>query len=264
MPSLEKIVKAVGIDWTNTFINWSGGVALECDFDISPTDFLRFANQDFQNKDKRGIINAITNAKRAIDCQVDTLLACIGYSPNTKLPQNVMDYIKRHSLSDEHVDTSQKLKLIRTLEVAPSNLISKIRGIRNLLEHEYKLPTEAQANEALELATLFVGSVNNVLNTFVDGFYISSEEGIFEIINPRSWENVLSVIVHRGYFDIAGKAKHKEIQKVRISKTKKQYLELIRLNIAISIGGNVEDALYDLLQTINCNIPQNMVKVTLV
>jgi hypothetical protein len=262
--SLENITKAIGIDWTNTFIHWSPGVRYECDFDISPSDFLRFANQDFQNKDKRGIINAVTNAKRAIDCQVDTLLVCIGYGTNTKrLPSNVTDYIKRRSLSNESADVTQRLKLIRALEAAPSNLISKIRGIRNLLEHEYRLPTDAQANEAIELATLFVGSLSNVINTFLEGFDICNEEDMFQR-DYRLWDNLLKVIFREGYFEIIGKANRLEVGRMRISKTENQYLELLRLNIAIGINGNVEDALYDLLKSINCDIPKNMVKVTLV
>ena len=157
--SLKNIVKTVGIDWTKAFIYWEPGIRYECDFDITPNDFLRFANQDLQNIDERGIINAITNAKRAIDCQVDTLLACIGYKPNTNLPQNVKDYIKQHSSSNENVNIPQRLMLVSCLDAAPSKLISKIRGIRNLLEHEYNLPTVDQAHEAIELATLFIGTV---------------------------------------------------------------------------------------------------------
>lgn len=263
--SLENIIKSVGIDWTNTYINWGGGVALSCDFDVTPNDFLRFANQDLQNKDKRGIINAITNAKRAIDCQVDTLLACIGYEPNTNLPQNVKDYIKQHSSSNEYVNIPQRLMLVSCLDAAPSNLISKIRGIRNILEHEYSLPTIDQAHEAIELATLFIGTLNNVLNTFIDGFDMSSEETKFEG-DPRLWKNVMYVAFHDDCFNIGIADKIKEYKKKpdRILKTETQYLELIRLNIAIGTSGNIEDALYDLLQTINCNIPQNKVKVKLV
>jgi hypothetical protein len=258
--SLEDLIKAIGIDWTKTFILWEPGSIYECDFDISPTDFLRFANQDLKNKDKRGIINAITNAKRAIDCQVDTLLECIGYSPNTKLPQNVTNYIKQHPLLNESSDVPQRLKLIRTLEAAPANLISKIRGIRHDLEHEYKLPTEAQACEAIELATLFIGALSNVINRFNEGLKISSEGGGFT--DADSWKHALYLGFHKGYVEIFDDTRRKD--RYRISKTEKQYLELIRLNISISIGGNIDDALYDLLKTINCDIPQNKINVTII
>ncbi len=263
--TLEELAKAVGIDWTNTFIYWSPGARYECDFDISPSDFLRFANQDFQNKDNRGIINAVTNAKRAIDCQVDTLLAYIGYGTKTKrLPPNVTDYIKRHSLPDESADVTQRLKLIRALEAAPSNLISKIRGIRNLLEHEYKLPTDTQTYEAIELATLFVGSLSNVINTFLEGLDISNEEDMFQR-DYRLWDNCLRILFREeGYFEIIGKANRLEAGRMQISNTESQYLELLRLNIAIGINGNVDDALYDLLKTIHCNMPQNKVNVTVI
>lgn len=261
--SLEDIIKAVGIDWTDTFISWSGGVDLDFEFDITPADFLRFANQDFQNKDERGITNAVTNAKRSIDCQVDRFLACLGYEPNTDLPQNVKDYIKHHSTLKEGVGIPQRLKLLRALEVAPSNLISRTRRIRHLLEHQYKLPTKTKASEAIEIATLFIGTLNNVLHTFIDGFDIGDEENIPQD-DYSLRENVVRVLSNGSYFKIVGRVKRQIIGECKISNTENQYLELLRLNIAIGIGGNVEDALFDLLKTINCDIPKNMVKVTLV
>lgn len=259
MMSLENITKAVGIDWTRTFIYRDSGSPLNFDFDITPDDFLGFANQDFQSKDKRGIVNAITNAKRSIDCQTDKFLAGIGYEPKADLPQNVRDYIEQHSTSNECVDIRSRLKLLRALDVAPLNLISKIRRIRNLLEHQYKLPTETQVAEAIELATLFRGTVNDVIHNFADRFHIGNEENMF---GDGGMGSLLVVDFVDGHFEVI--ASRQEIKKIQISKTEKQYLELLRLNIAVSIGGNIESALYDLLQTINCNIPQNKVKVKLI
>ncbi|MGD0794658.1 MAG: hypothetical protein ABR958_03570 [Dehalococcoidales bacterium] len=266
--SLESIIKNIGIDWTNIYLTWGGSFFFECKFDITPDDFLKFAKQDLQNKDERGIINAITNAKRAIDCQVDTLLSCIGYKPNTDLPQNVKDYIKKQSSSsNETVNITERIKLVSCLEAAPSKLISKIRGIRNLLEHEYSLPTIEQAYEAIELATLFIGTINNVLHTFIDDFEISSEEIKLEE-DSRLWKNVMYVTYHDddNCFHLGTTDKVKQYKKKpdRILKTETQYLELIRLNIAIGISGNIEDALYGLIQTIKCNIPKNKIKVTII
>jgi hypothetical protein len=265
--SFASIVKKTGIDWTNTYLTWGGSFYFECKFDITPDDFLKFAKQDLQNKVERGIINAITNAKRAIDCQVDTLLSSIGYKPNTDLPQNVKDYIKKHSSYNEIVNITERIKLVSCLEAAPSKVISKIRGIRNLLEHEYSLPTIEQAYEAIELATLFIGTINNVLHTFIDGFEISSEEKKFEG-DSRLWKNVMYVAYYDNdnYFQLGTTDKVKQYKQRPdlILKTETQYLELIRLNIAIGTNGNIEDAFYDLIQTIKCDIPKNKIKVTIV
>lgn len=256
--SLENIIKDVGIDWTRTFIYRDVGSPLNFDFDITPDDFLRFACQDFENKNNRGIVNAITNAKRAIDCQVDKFLASIGYGPNAGLPQNVKDYIKQYSMFNKHVNIPERLKLVRALGVAPSNLISKIRGIRHLLEHQYKLPAEAQVAEAIEIATLFIGAVDNVLNSFIVYFHIYSEGPMQEGHLP---ENHLTIAFEEGHFEITGFVNHQEIGNIKISKNESSYLELLRLNIAVSINTNVDTAIYAILQTIECKIPQNMVKV---
>jgi len=226
--SLANIAKAVGIDWTRTFIFWDTGALLNYDFNISPDDFLRFAIQDFQNKDNHGIINAITNAKRSIDCQVDKFLACIGYEPNADLPQNVKAYIKQY-----RVDIPQRLKLVGALGVAPSNLISKIRGVRHLVEHEYKLPTETQVAEAIELATLFIGAVDNVLNSFKESYYIYSEEPTKEDYLPG---NHLTFAFSEVHFKVTGFVNYQEIGNVIIPETESPYLELVQLNIAVSIN----------------------------
>ncbi|MEW6035877.1 MAG: hypothetical protein AB1529_04650 [Candidatus Micrarchaeota archaeon] len=59
--------------------NWSSPV-----FKISPYDFLRFAKSDLNLKTKRNTINALSNTKRAIGCQVDTLLYFLGHYKKAK------------------------------------------------------------------------------------------------------------------------------------------------------------------------------------
>ena len=57
----------------------SGGTGLNFDeFDITPRDFLRYAKDDFQSQSEAGLINALSNAKRAIDCQIDTAIRSMG------------------------------------------------------------------------------------------------------------------------------------------------------------------------------------------
>src|SRR5262245_56669507 len=137
--SLEALAETVGIDWTSTYFDFGSGTRLDFEFDLNPGDFLRFAQQDFYSRDKQGLVNTLTNAKRAIDCQVDKFCVCIGYQPKSELPQNVKDYIKPHTNPNVRADVPQRLRLLHALDVAPPSLISKTRTIRNILEHEYQL-----------------------------------------------------------------------------------------------------------------------------
>jgi hypothetical protein len=92
--SLEALAKTVGIDWTNTYFDFGSGTRLDFEFDLDPGDFLRFAQQDFHSRDRRGLVNTLTNAKRAIDCQVEKFCACIGYQPKSELPQKCQGLYK--------------------------------------------------------------------------------------------------------------------------------------------------------------------------
>lgn len=47
-------------------------------FEVTPTEYLAFAENDLESKDLRGLINALSNTKRALDCQIDSLLYTFG------------------------------------------------------------------------------------------------------------------------------------------------------------------------------------------
>ncbi len=146
--TLLRLLQEIRIDLTNTIIIPQGGsYYIENIFELMPKDFLRFAKMDFKLKDDRGIINSLTNAKRAIDCQVDEIFEKCGITIND-FDYEIKEFIKLFELDD---DIPLKLKFIHALNLAPSNLISKTRNIRNKLEHSYRKPTISEAKEALDL-----------------------------------------------------------------------------------------------------------------
>jgi len=129
---LELIQKKLKIDFSKTVIEKDGAGSISSEFDILPRDFLRFAKSDFKTHELKGNVNALTNAKRAIDCQIDSAFAMFGisYDKIPEISQNLVD------LEDfENSDIAYKLKLVKALDFAPSGLISKARLLRNKLEH---------------------------------------------------------------------------------------------------------------------------------
>lgn len=46
---------------------------IETDFDISPEQFLRFAEYDLSAKYDHYLVNSLSNTKRSIDSQLDSL-----------------------------------------------------------------------------------------------------------------------------------------------------------------------------------------------
>src|SRR5690554_5080866 len=52
---------------------------IENEFEIKPEDFLNYAEKDLESEYDHKLINALSNAKRSLDCQVDILLMAFGY-----------------------------------------------------------------------------------------------------------------------------------------------------------------------------------------
>src|ERR1035437_1444665 len=175
MNALESLTKSVGIDWTKVNIWWDSGRRLNAEFGVSPQEYLDFAYQDSQSNDTRGCINAISNAKRSSECQIDEFCACLGYI-NKELPKNVTNYVEKYSPTTKNLKILPKLKLLNALDVAPLVLILKMRSTRNKVEYQYKLPNKDETTEAIEIAELFNAKVNNALMNFGEGILLRSDD----------------------------------------------------------------------------------------
>jgi hypothetical protein len=120
----------------------SGGGSFEmADLNTSPLEFLSLAEDDFQRGGLAALVNATTNAKRAIVSQLDQLLITFGYQP---LRRNV----------------PKKIERLRALGLLTPSLLRKVVDMRNILEHEYATPELEMVEEALDIASLFVMSAS--------------------------------------------------------------------------------------------------------
>lgn len=120
--------------------------SLDFPFEQTGDDYLKSAERDLQHEDNSGNINALTNAKRAIDCQLEALIAKFGLSKKKAFPER----------------TSQ---LQRIGLVAP-RILQKVNKTRNFLEHEFKVPEREAAEDAVDIATLFVKVTNSIFYDF--------------------------------------------------------------------------------------------------
>lgn len=128
----------------------SGGGSFEmADLNTSPVEFLSLAEDDFGRGGLSALVNATTNAKRAIVSQLDQLLISFGYQP---LRWNV----------------PKKIERLRALGLLAPSLLRKVVDMRNILEHEYATPELAKVEEALDIASLFVMSASAMFIPFDD------------------------------------------------------------------------------------------------
>ena len=80
--SVKQRLKESKIDFTNFYIGIDNFDYFDYKndfFDINPEEYLLFAKEDYKDKSRRGKINAVTNAKRAIDCQTELILKLLGF-----------------------------------------------------------------------------------------------------------------------------------------------------------------------------------------
>ncbi|MGF1873421.1 hypothetical protein [Photobacterium indicum] len=165
---MEDIVsgfKSIGMDWTKivVFSNMGNWLGLNHKFAISPKEFLRYAKTDYKGKDTRALINALSNAKRAMDCQVDLFIQSIGLKHSGKFPAEVDNYIKINSTES---NGNKNYRLIEALGVSPAGLIGRYRELRNKLEHFYETPDSQLVKESIELAELLISTIDNAMRSF--------------------------------------------------------------------------------------------------
>lgn len=178
MPSrLLKCFLDLRLDFHQTVVLYQGGSGGLDYFDIKPRDFIRYAKEDFKAGDQKGLVNSLTNSKRAIDCQIDTTLKYFGIAYD-KISKSSEPLVQDLALSKKALP--HKLKLVQALGFAPSGLTSKVRTLRNKLEHYYKFPSIDEIEEALEISELFILSVESKTKMVDDDFLMSSSDFVYK------------------------------------------------------------------------------------
>ena len=228
---LKRIVETLGFTEHNTIKLCSGGGQLRHDFDINPDDFLQMAEDSYG----RGALpQALTDAKRAIHCQIDQALLALGYS----LEERGMKW---------------KLSLMTRCGFVAPRIMKKVSDARNLLEHEYRAPTKRRVEEALDIAALFVGATRRHLDYFehefcvgkkseqIDDFDCSSELSFHydedkHYYHVIACENILpNTYGHRS--DIMGK--------IKVDAKDDLFPLLVKLTVAGDHEGKVKQALQE-------------------
>lgn len=129
------------------------------DFEITPNEYLKFAKQDLKDNNNRALVNALSNAKRSIDCLIESTLK--GLSIDIKNDTLINDFCNKILSKENKSIEPRTLKLFTALSLAPSVLITDVRKIRNDIEHEYKLPKKEDVIKAIEVAELLIHSVES-------------------------------------------------------------------------------------------------------
>jgi len=133
----------------------------ETPFDTKPEEFLKFAEDDLRIGESKGQYNSLSNVKRAIDCQMDSIL---------------LRFCLYEISKSEKWNFPKKIDVLNKLGIISPRILQKINAKRNSLEHEYKKPTREDVEDAIDVATLFVHYTNKFLFNTPTELEISKED----------------------------------------------------------------------------------------
>ncbi|SHL96316.1 hypothetical protein [Mucilaginibacter sp. OK098] len=126
---------------------------LETPFDISPAEFIKYAEFDLTSSYDHKAVNALSNAKRAMDGQLDSLLLSFGYYKTSQ---------------KGYWGFPKKIDLVKELGIIAPRILNKVNKQRNLLEHQFIKPELTIVEDFLDIAMLFVASTDRYTLRFVN------------------------------------------------------------------------------------------------
>ena len=222
--TLTEASKSIGVRWEAAECYVNDFDDLIFDFPINPHDFLSFAEKDLNSTNEvHSLVNCLTNAKRAIDSQVDRVLSALGFS------------IK-------HKSFKTRFDIFRGTGIVAPRIIRKVRAARNLLEHEYNRPVRNDVEDALDIATLFVLATDRLFLQFpIDVYVYNKEEENDEGFIPKNCLNIYFKD-EPPFFGVDVRKESKKEVSIEIHPEDQFYIHLVNLFIAIQREVYVDDA----------------------
>lgn len=156
--SPQEIFDRSKIDYTKLAIYHCDNINFHDQFAVSPQEYLKYAKSDYNEGSQKGLINALSNAKRCIDCLVETVIYSLGIDPDN-IPENALKFCDIVLPKETQSIRPYSLKLFCALGFSPSFLITEVRQLRNKVEHNYENPNGKDVLKAIEVAELLVYTV---------------------------------------------------------------------------------------------------------
>jgi len=116
-------------------------------YEVTPHGYLREAEDSLARMSKGGDRDAIANAKRGIDCQIEAVIETFGLQVGGGFPSRVA--------------------AIRKLGLVAPRILEKINKVRNSIEHDFINPSREQAEMTVDTALLFVELTHRVFRQMV-------------------------------------------------------------------------------------------------
>jgi hypothetical protein len=246
--TLPRLLEHANLDWRRLIVNQESGSLLRYEYPLSAKFFLSCAEKDFAERTPRGLVNALSNLKRAIDCQTDSHICAIGLSPS-ELPKQ----LGKSGIADLSQFTKEQrrpltFRVLESLGIVAPGIVDRVRRIRHMLEHQYRKPTRAQVRDAIDIASLYVSALEGSMNSFLENVHL--ENGKMPHPSASDYhvpERSISLELQT-YRDFRVRVALRDFKKLeesecRLSPRHASYLPFIRLFYAARSQENFERAL---------------------
>ncbi|RQZ42410.1 hypothetical protein DIE16_02645 [Burkholderia sp. Bp9090] len=180
VPSLTDLAKKFDLralrpegDWVYT---WS--CIKTRDEPISAEQYLKFAENDLSDgESERHLVNALTNAKRALHLRMEDV--CLGFG--------FASYGGARSFP-------RMVKYISDIGVTAPRILNRLNQLRNQVEHEYLAPSRSDVETFIDVTSLFSSSTQRWINRQPRDIEIHQDvvvDGETIILNAMtfSWDN---------------------------------------------------------------------------
>lgn len=114
------------------------------DFELMPFDYLEFAEKELEQNTPAARINCVAHLKRAVECELDTLLSVLNLSKSVK-------------------SFPKKLEFAGAVGIFSPRSLAKLNKLRNRMEHEYTNPEFQELEIYFDLASSFVHSLEGYI-----------------------------------------------------------------------------------------------------
>lgn len=125
---------------------------IEYQTETTPRLYLDFAIEDLESdKTGRAFVNSLSNAKRALHLQIETLSNAFGF---------------RVAVSKKNPNFYDYLGFCEKCGVVTPRILRRLNSIRNSVEHDYYIPTEREVEDFVDVVELFLAATDRYFYQF--------------------------------------------------------------------------------------------------
>ncbi len=192
-----------------------GNDSVDTSFETMPSEFIGYAEIDLQSSSEHRFINALSNAKRALDCQADRLLKLFGFYKESQT---------------KFWGFPRKMELIKEFEIIAPRVLNKINKTRNLMEHQYIKPKSDEVEDFLDIVSLFIASTEHYVSSFIKDVTYINESGDKEYKNLSEVQFLVDSENNKLIVSTIEFNPKKEI-KLEINKADEEYIDIFKKHI---------------------------------